>query len=111
MKKKRANKDKPVKSSVGMIPLWDRVLIKEEETAAEGKRESGIYIPETVKEDRGTKQGRVIAVGEGKYENGKLVPLKVKVSQTVLFQWGDKVTFRGEEYYIVRESEILAIIR
>jgi chaperonin GroES len=92
-------------------PLADRVIIKEDAESKEKKTSSGIIIPVTVNEDKGSKSGEVVAVGAGKTEDGKLVAPKVKVGDTVLFQWGDKVKIGDEEYYIVRESEILAIIR
>ncbi|MDE2188423.1 MAG: co-chaperone GroES, partial [Patescibacteria group bacterium] len=50
-------------------------------------------------------------VGPGRIEDGKLVKLSVKEGDLVLFQWGDKVKVDEEEYYIVREAEILAIIK
>ena len=92
-------------------PLQDRVLIKEDTTNKEKKTSSGIIIPVTVNEDKGSKKGEVVAVGLGKTEDGKLVKPSVKVCDGVLFQWGDKVKIDDEEYYIVRESEILAIIK
>lgn len=91
-------------------PLGDRALLKVKKEAKE-KTHSGIIIPETVKEDRGAKQGVVVAVGEGRYEDGKLIPVRVKVGQTVLFQWGDEITIDGEEYVIVNESGILAVTK
>lgn len=92
-------------------PLADRILIKEDTEAKEKKTASGIIIPVTVHDDKGSKTGKVIAIGTGRYEDGKLVPLSVKVGDEVLFQWGDKVKVDGEEYYIVKESELLAIIK
>lgn len=91
-------------------PLGDRVLVKETKKEG-GKTESGIIIPETVSEDRGAKKGDVIAVGPGRYDDGKLVPMHVKAGDKVLFQWGDKLTIDGEEYEMVNESAILAIIK
>lgn len=94
-----------------ITPLGDRVLIKEESTKnEETTTKHGIIIPVTVSDDKGSKKGEVVAVGDGKYEDGKLVPVTVKKGDTVLFQWGDKVKIDGTEYYIVRESEILAVI-
>lgn len=91
-------------------PLADRILIQEEDIK-QSKTDSGIYIPESVKEDRGSKRGKVIAVGKGRYDDGKLVPLGVSIGDTVLFQWGDKILLDGEEYYLVREPEVIAIIK
>lgn len=102
------SKDKQPK----IAPLGDRALIRvEKEETAERKHASGIIIPATVKEDRGAKRGTVVAVGEGRYEEGKLIPLKVKAGDEVLFQWGDEITLNGQEYHIVSESNILAVIK
>ncbi len=99
------------KVSKGKIqPLADRVLIREEE-AKQIKTSSGIYIPESVDADKSTKRGVVIALGEGKYEDGKLVPMKVSIGDTVVYSWGEKVEIEGEKYVIVREGEISAVIR
>ena len=91
--------------------MHDRVLIKEDTESKEKKTSGGIIIPITVNEDKGSKRGEVVAVGEGKMEDGKLVKPSVKVGDLVLFQWGDKIKIGEEEYYIVKESEILAIIK
>ncbi|HEY4494788.1 MAG TPA: co-chaperone GroES [Candidatus Paceibacterota bacterium] len=92
-------------------PLEDRVLIKEDIENKEKKTSSGIIIPVSVDENKSGKRGEIIALGEGKIEDGKLIPPKVKVGDIVLFQWGDKIKVDDDEYYIVRESEILAIIK
>lgn len=99
------------KGNNGQIrPLGDRVLVRELKAGGE-KSISGIIIPETVSEDRGAKKGEVVAVGPGKYEDGKVIPMSVKVGDKVLFQWGDKLTIDGEEYEMIPESGILAIIK
>ena len=92
-------------------PLEDRVLIKEDIENKEKKTSSGIIIPVSVDENKSGNWGEIIAIGEGKIEDGKLIPPKVKVGDIVLFQWGDKIKVDDDEYYIVRESEILAIIK
>jgi len=92
-------------------PLHDRVLIREDVDTKEKKTASGLIIPVTVNEDKGSKRGKVVAVGAGKVEDGKKIVPEVKVGDEVLFQWGDKVKIGEDEYYIVRESEILAIIK
>jgi chaperonin GroES len=92
-------------------PTGDRVLIKEEINDKEKKTASGIIIPVIVNEDKGSKRGEVVAVGTGRVEDGKTVPMTVKVGDNVLFQWGDKIKVDSEDYYIVRESEILAVIK
>ena len=92
-------------------PLQDRVLIREDIDGKEKKTSSGIIIPVTVNDDKGSKRGTVVAVGPGRTEEGKVIAPGVKAGDTVLFQWGDKIKIEDEEYYIVRESEILAIIK
>lgn len=83
-------------SSFKVKPLGDRILIKELDKETGGETKSGIIIPETVTEDKGSKKGKVVAVGEGRYDDGKLIPVKVKVGQTVLFQWGDMLKIDGK---------------
>ncbi len=103
-------KESKKKESFGLMPLSDRLILEEVKDSVK-ETKSGIYIPESVKDDKGSKKGRVVAVGEGRYEDGKLVPTKVKVGDVVLFQWGDQITYKGEEYFIVRESEIAAVVK
>lgn len=92
-------------------PLQDRVLIREHTDDKEKKTSSGIIIPVTVNEEKNGKRGEVVAVGAGRIEEGKKIPMTVKVGDKVIFQWGDKVSVDSQEYYLVRESEILAIIK
>lgn len=106
-----SKKDK-VSKNPKIIPLSDRVLIKElNQEEKDRKTNSGIIIPDSVHEDKGSKKGKVVAVGDGKYEDGKLIPMKVKIGDVVLFSWGDEIKIDGEEYQIVNESSILAIIK
>jgi len=91
-------------------PLGDRVLVRELKKEGE-KIVSGIIIPESAGEDRGSRKGEVIAVGPGRYDDCVLVPMNVSVGDKVLFQWGDKLTIDGVEYEMVNESAILAIIK
>ncbi|HEX67806.1 MAG TPA: co-chaperone GroES [bacterium] len=91
-------------------PLGDRVLVKPME--AEEKTKGGIVLPDTAKEK--PQQGEVVAVGKGKtLENGETKPLAVKVGDKVLYgkYAGTEVTIDGEEYLIIREDDILAIIK
>jgi chaperonin GroES len=104
-KQEKNNTEKKVR------PLSDRVLIKEIDAKKGGETKSGIIIPETVEKDNGAHRGIVVAVGEGRFDDGVLIPMKVKIGDTVLFQWGDKLTLDGEEYFIVSESNILAVIK
>lgn len=100
------------KQNLGITPLADRVLIKPiEEKDKEKRSVSGIILPTSVQDEK-VDRGTVIAVGEGRVDsNGNLHTPKVKEGNKVLFQWGDKVTIDDEEYFIVNESSILAIIK
>ncbi len=106
MKKKTTTK-------AGVLPLGDRVLVQplspDEQSV---RRASGIIIPETVDRER-PEQGKVIAVGPGKYEDGKLIPVRVKVGDTVVFsKYGyDEVKIDGREYFILKEDSLLAVIK
>lgn len=92
-------------------PLQDRVVIREDIEADEKKTSSGIIIPAGAGEDKNGKRGIVVAIGPGRVEEGKVIPIVVKIGDKVLFQWGDKINVGGEEYFVVRESEVLAIIK
>lgn len=96
-------------AKLNIKPLADRVLVKP--SKAEEKTASGIIIPDTAKEK--PMQGDVIAIGKGRVaDDGKVSPLEVKVGDKVLYgkYSGTEVTFDGEEYLIMRESDIYAII-
>ena len=91
-------------------PLGDRVLIQALE--AEEKSLGGILIPDIAKEKQ--QRGKIIAVGKGRVsEDGKLTPLEVKINDEVLFgrYAGTEVKVGASEYLIVKEDDILAIIR
>jgi chaperonin GroES len=104
------NTDKKMK----IFPLADRVLIKQaDEKDQNEKNKFGIIIPDTVNKEK-SEQGEVVALGTGKKdENGKDVPFNVKVGDTVIFsKYGyDEVTIDGQEYVMVKEENILAIIK
>jgi chaperonin GroES len=90
-------------------PLQDRVIVKRLEE--EGKTKGGIIIPDTAKEK--PQEGKVIAVGKGKVtEDGKVIPLDVKVGDKILFgkYSGTEIKIEGEEHLIMREEDILGII-
>jgi chaperonin GroES len=89
---------------VKLQPLEDRVLVKPAD--AEEKTTSGIIIPDTAKEK--PQKGTVVAVGKGKKDE----PMTVKDGDTVLYgkYSGTEITIDGDEYLIMRESDILAII-
>jgi chaperonin GroES len=92
--------------SVQIAPLHDRVLVRrlEEKETAKG----GIIIPDTAKEK--PQEGEVIAVGAGKIEKGKRIPLDVKAGDRILFgkYTGNDISLEGQEYLILREEDILA---
>jgi chaperonin GroES len=93
-----------------MRPLHDRVIVKRIEE--EEKTSGGIIIPDTAKEK--PQQGKVIAVGKGKIlESGKVNPLTVKKGDRILFSKyaGTDIKAEGEEHLIMREDDILAIIK
>lgn len=89
-------------------PLADRVVLKALEETEQTK--GGIFIPDTAKEK--PQQGEVIAVGPGRYEDGKLIPMGVKVGDKVLYgkYAGTEITHEGESLLILRESDVLAIV-
>ncbi|HML73565.1 MAG TPA: co-chaperone GroES [Anaerohalosphaeraceae bacterium] len=92
-----------------LIPLEDRVVLKPQE--AEAKTAGGIVLPDTAKEK--PLIGKVIAVGPGKLmDNGQRAPMSVKKNDTVLFgkYSGSEVEVDGEDYKVLRESEILGVI-
>ncbi len=97
-------------SKVEVRPLADRVVVKPLDEAEQMR--GGLYIPDTAKEK--PSQGEVIAVGPGKLaDDGSRMPMDVKVGDRVLYgkYSGTDVTLDGEEYLILRESDILAIIQ
>jgi len=92
-----------------MKPLADRVVIKP--SPAEEKTKGGIILPDTAKEKPVV--GEVVAVGPGKIaDDGKKVPMEIKVGDKVLYgkYSGTEVTVDGEEYLIMREADIFAIM-
>ena len=87
-------------------PLGDRLIVEvldEDEITV-----SGIVLPDTAKEK--PQRGKVLAVGNGRYEDGKLVPLDVAVGDEVIYSkyGGTEVKLSGDEFLILRESDILA---
>jgi chaperonin GroES len=91
-----------------VAPLSDRVVVKATEETETMR--GGLYIPDTAKEK--PQQGEVIAVGPGRTEDGKRVPMEVKAGDKVLYgkYSGTEVTIEGEQLLILRESDILAIV-
>ena len=91
-------------ANVNVKPLADRVLVKP--AAAEEKTASGIIIPDTAKEK--PQRGTVVAVGNGKKDE----PMTVKEGDAVLYgkYSGTEITIEGEDYLIMRESDIFAVV-
>lgn len=89
-------------------PLHDNVVLKKEKV--EQKTPSGIILTKDVQEE--PDYAKVVAVGEGKLVDGKLIPLNVKVNDRVVFKQYSttKIKFAEEEYLIISEKDILAII-
>jgi chaperonin GroES len=96
------------KSATKVAPLADRVVVKPLEEAETMR--GGLYIPDTAKEK--PQQGEIVAVGPGRFEDGKRIPLDVQVGNKVLYgkYSGTEVTVDGDQLLILRESDILAII-
>jgi chaperonin GroES len=91
-------------------PLGDRIVIEQIET--EEKTISGIVIPDSAKEK--PQEGRVIAIGSGRIlESGERVALEVKADDKVIFAKyaGTEVKYDGKEYLILRENDVLAILK
>jgi chaperonin GroES len=94
---------------MNLRPLQDRIIVKrvEEETKTAG----GLFIPETAKEK--PQRGVIVAVGNGKKtEDGKVLPLDVKVGDTVLFgkYAGTEIKVDGDDFLMMREDDILAVV-
>jgi chaperonin GroES len=102
------------KDKINLIPLGDKVLVKPlTEEDLHKKTSSGIIIPESVSKEK-PEQGKVVAVGDGKFDDaGRRVPMTVKVGDRVLFSKYGYEEFKvdEEEYFILSESSILAIIK
>lgn len=96
------------KAKVKIQPLADRVVVSPLEETEEMR--GGLYIPDTAKEK--PQQGEIVAVGPGRIEKGERVPMELQVGQKVLYgkYSGTEVTFDDEQYLIVKESDVLAVI-
>ena len=97
------------KKSMKIRPLADRVVL--ELLAEEQKTKSGIVLPDTIDKEK-PEQAKVIAVGPGRFDEGKLVPMSVRKGDTVLFtKYGpNEVKVDGKEYLIAEEKDILAVL-
>jgi chaperonin GroES len=95
-------------TDIKVKPLSDRVVVKALEDSEQMR--GGLYIPDTAKEK--PQQGEVVAVGPGKFEDGKRVEMELKVGDKVLYgkYSGTEVTVDNEQYLILRESDVLAVV-
>ena len=97
------------KTKLNLRPLGERVIVQA--LAQEEKTKSGIILPDSAKEK--PNQGEVIAVGPGRItDDGKTIPMNVKVGDKILYgkYSGQEVKIEGEEYLIIKESDIYAIV-
>ena len=95
-------------TSTKVAPHADRVVVRALEDTETMR--GGLFIPDTAKEK--PQQGEIIAVGPGRYEDGKLVPMSLKVGDKVLYgkYSGTEVTLSGDQVLILRETDVLAVI-
>ena len=95
-------------TKIAIRPLEDRIVVKPLE--AEQTTASGLVIPDTAKEK--PQEGRVLAVGPGRFEEGQRLPLDVKVDDVVLYSkyGGTEVKYGGEEYLILSARDVLAVV-
>lgn len=96
------------KHEMGVRPLHDRILVRR--MAEEEKTAGGLFIPDTAKEK--PQKGEIVAAGKGRItEDGKTLPLEVKIGDKVLFgkYSGTELKLNGEEFLMMREEDILGI--
>lgn len=100
---------KSAATGVKISPLADRVVVRPLEEAEQMR--GGLYIPDTAKEK--PQQGEIVAVGPGRFEKETRVPMEVQVGNRVLYgkYSGSEVTVDGEQYLILRESDVLAVLK
>ena len=96
------------KTSTSVSPLADRVVVRALEETEQMR--GGLFIPDTAKEK--PMQGEVIAVGPGRFEKDKRVPMELKVGDKVLYgkYSGTEVTIDNEQLLILREADVLAVV-
>ncbi len=97
---------------LAFTPLGDRIVVEPIGDDGEKKLASGIIIPDSVDKEKPS-QGIVVAVGPGKYEDGKHIPLSVSVGDDVIFsKYGfDEIKIEGDKYNILSESNVLGIVK
>lgn len=96
------------KTATTVKPLADRVVIKALEETEQMR--GGLFIPDTAKEK--PQQGEIVAVGPGRYEDGKIVPMSLKAGDKVLYgkYSGTEVTVNNDTLLIISEKDVLAVI-
>ena len=95
---------------MALKPLWDRIAVKQLE--AEDKTKAGIVLPDSAKEK--PQQAKVVAVGQGRLlDDGDIKPLEIKVGDRILYgkYSGTEVSIGGEDYLILREEDVLAVVK
>ena len=98
-------------NSPKLRPLGDRLVVKQQE--AETKTAGGIVIPDSVDRDNyKPTQGTVVATGPGKFIDGKLHPLQVKINDRVMYNKysGTNIKLEGEEYLVIREEDVMGVL-
>ena len=95
-------------AAVKVGPLADRVVVRSLEDAEQTR--GGLFIPDSAKEK--PQQGEIVAVGPGRFDEGKRVPMDLKVGDRVLYgkYSGTEVTIDGEQLLILRESDVFAVL-
>lgn len=104
-----ATKPKKKKTGTRLVPLGDRVVVRRAES--EEKTAGGIVLPDTARDK--PQRGTIVAIGDGHVKNdGTRVPLSVKEGDAVIFNSyaGEDITIEDEEYLLLRESDLLAVI-
>jgi chaperonin GroES len=97
------------KNTPQIRPLADRIVVTAKET--ETKTAGGIYIPDTADKDK-PMRGTVVAIGNGKYIDGKLLPLQVKVGDEILFgkYAGTSIKLEEKEWLVMREEDVMGVL-
>ncbi len=97
------------KNTPKIRPLSDRIVVEPKEI--ESKTAGGIVIPDTADKDK-PMQGTVLAVGNGKYVDGKMQPLQVKVGDRILFgkYAGTNIKLEASEFLVMREEDVMGVI-
>lgn len=97
------------KNSTMIRPLSDRIVVEPKET--ESKTAGGIVIPDTADKDK-PMRGKVVAIGNGRYVEGKLQPLQVKVGEEVLFgkYAGTNIKLDTKDFLVMREEDVMGVI-